>query len=38
MPRNYYKFAEFLYDRYGIERGNQILYKGNIGNLIRLYL
>lgn len=38
MPTKYYKLVQLLYDRCGIERGNQILYKGNIGNLIRLYL
>ena len=38
MPRKYYKLVQLLYDRYGIDRGNKILYKGNIENLIRLYL
>ena len=38
MPRNYYTFAEFLYNRYGIERGNEILAKGNIENLVKLYV
>lgn len=38
MPTKYYKLAEFLYDRYGIERGSEILCKGNIDNLIRLYV
>ena len=38
MPRNYYKFAEFLYNRYGIERGNEILGKCNVGNLVKLYV
>ena len=38
MPRNYYKFAEFLYNRYGVERGNEILGKCNVGNLMKLYV
>lgn len=38
MPRKYCRLAQLLYDRYGVDRGNQILCKGNIENLIRLYL
>ena len=38
MPRNYYKFAEFLYNRYGVERGNEILVKGNVENRSKLYV
>lgn len=38
MPSNYHKLAVFLYNRYGVEKGNEILMRGNIGNLIRLYL
>ena len=38
MPRNYYELAEFLYNRYGIEKGNEILVKGNIENLAKLYV
>lgn len=38
MMSKYHELAEFLYDRYGVDRGNQILCKGNIENLIRLYL
>ena len=38
MPRNYYKFAEFLYNRYGIDKGNEILGKCNVGNLVKLYV
>lgn len=38
MPINYYKFAEFLYNRYGIEKGNEILGKCNVGNLVKLYV
>ena len=38
MPRNYYKFAEFLYNRYGVEEGNEILGKCNVGNLVKLYV
>ena len=38
MPRNYYKFTEFLYNRYGVEKGNEILVKGNIENLSKLYV
>jgi hypothetical protein len=38
MPAKYYKLAQFLYERYGIDRGNEILCKCNIENLIRLYL
>ena len=38
MPRNYYKFAEFLYNRYGVEKGNEILRKCNVGNLAKLYV
>ena len=38
MPINYYKFAEFLYNRYGVEKGNEILVKGNIENLAKLYV
>ena len=38
MPRNYYKFAEFLYNRYGIDKGNEILGKCNVGNLAKLYV
>ena len=38
MPGNYYKFAEFLYNRYGVERGNEILGKCNVGNLMKLYV
>ena len=38
MPRNYYKFAEFLYNRYGFEIGNEIVVKGNVENLSKLYV
>ena len=38
MPRNYYKFAEFPYNRYGTEKGNEILITGNIENLENLYV
>ena len=38
MPRNYYKFAEFLYNRYGVEKGNEILVKGNVENPSKLYV
>lgn len=38
MSSKYIKLAQFLYERYGIERGNEILCKGNIENLIRLYV
>ena len=38
MQGNYYKFAEFLYNRYGVEKGNEILVKGNIENLAKLYV
>lgn len=38
MPRNYYELAEFLYNRYGIEKGNEILAKGNVWNLAKLYV
>ena len=38
MPRNYYTFAEFLYNRYGVEKGNEILGKCNVGNLVKLYV
>ncbi len=38
MPGNYYKFAEFLYNRYGVEKGNEILVKGNVENLSKLYV
>ena len=38
MPNKYHELAEFLYNRYGVERGNEILAKGNIGNLAKLYV
>ena len=38
MPNKYHEFAEFLYNRYGVEKGNEILVKGNIGNLAKLYV
>ncbi len=38
MQRDYHKLAVFLYNRYGMEKGNKILMRGNIENLIRLYL
>lgn len=38
MTSKYHEFAEFLYNRYGIEKGNEILAKGNIGNLVKLYV
>lgn len=38
MMLKYYKLAEVLYNRYGIDRGNQILCRGNIANLIRIYV
>ena len=38
MPGKYHKLAEFLYNRYGIEKGNEILVKGNIENLAKLYV
>ena len=38
MHREYHKFAEFLYNRYGVEKGNEILVKGNIENLAKLYV
>ena len=38
MPRNYYKFAEFLYNRYGVEKGNEILVKENVENFAKLYV
>ena len=38
MPNKYHELAEFLYSRYGIDKGNEILAKGNIGNLAKLYV
>ena len=38
MPNKYHELAEFLYNRYGIERGNEILGKGNVENLSKLYV
>ena len=36
MPNKYHELAEFLYNRYGIERGNEILGKGNVGDLVKV--
>lgn len=38
MPGKYHELAEFLYNRYGIEKGNEILAKGNVWNLAKLYV
>ena len=38
MPGKYHELAGFLYNRYGVEKGNEILVKGNIGNLAKVYV
>lgn len=38
MPVKYYKLAQLLYDRYGVEKGNEILGKCDVGNLVKLYV
>ena len=38
MPNKYHELAEFLYNRYGVERGNEILRKCNVGNIVKLYV
>ena len=38
MPGKYHELAEFLYNRYGVENGNEILRKCNVGNLMKLYV
>ena len=38
MPNKYHELAEFLYNRYGVEKGNEILGKCNVGNLVKLYV
>ena len=38
MTSKYHELAEFLYNRYGVEKGNEILVKGNVENLSKLYV
>ena len=35
MPNKYHERAEVLYNRYGGEKGDEILVKGRIGELER---
>lgn len=38
MTSKYHELAEFLYNRHGVEKGNEILGKCNVGNLAKLYV
>ena len=38
MPNKYHELAEFLYNRYGVEKENESLGKCNVGNLVKLYV
>ena len=37
MANEYYKVSTVIFERYGIEKGIQILCHANISNLIKIY-